>query len=141
MASLQLEDFHSLPQAESDAIKEPNVTIEAVDDSASASSSTGGDVTVDDEVFYPHPTDFKIGEHPIDEIRQLKVAVIGGGLSGITAGALLPVKVPGLELTIFEKNADFVSLSRCISGPGIVCLQDVYVGRYMVRKQLPWSPL
>lgn len=45
----------------------------------------------------------------IDEPRPLKVAVIGGGLAGIVAGILLPVKVPGIELTIFEKNSDFVS--------------------------------
>ena len=46
----------------------------------------------------------------IDEPRSLRVAVIGGGLAGIVAGILLPVKVPGIELTIFEKNSDFVSL-------------------------------
>jgi protoporphyrinogen oxidase len=34
--------------------------------------------------------------------------VIGGGLTGINAGILLPTKVPGIQLTIFEKNADFV---------------------------------
>lgn len=44
----------------------------------------------------------------IDEPRPLRVAVIGGGLSGIIAGILLPVKVPGIKLTIFEKNSDFV---------------------------------
>lgn len=47
----------------------------------------------------------------IDEPRALKVAVIGGGLAGILAGVLLPVKVPGIELTIYEKNHDFVRLA------------------------------
>lgn len=46
----------------------------------------------------------------IDEPRQLRVAVIGGGLSGILAGALLPEKVPGIQLTIYDKNYDFVGL-------------------------------
>lgn len=45
----------------------------------------------------------------IDESRPLHVAVIGGGLAGILAGILLPAKVPGLVLTIYEKNEDFVS--------------------------------
>jgi hypothetical protein len=45
----------------------------------------------------------------IDEPRALRVAVVGAGLSGVIAGVLLPVKVPGIELTIFEKNADVVS--------------------------------
>jgi len=47
--------------------------------------------------------------HSIDQVRELKVAVIGAGLSGINAGILLPAKVPGIKLTIFEKNTDVVS--------------------------------
>jgi protoporphyrinogen oxidase len=34
--------------------------------------------------------------------------VIGAGIAGITAGVLLPAKVPGIELMIFEKNAGVV---------------------------------
>jgi heterodisulfide reductase subunit A-like polyferredoxin len=45
----------------------------------------------------------------IDHVRKLKVAVIGAGLAGINAGILLPAKVPGIELTIFEKNNDVAS--------------------------------
>jgi hypothetical protein len=48
--------------------------------------------------------------HSIDQVRELKVAVIGAGLSGINAGILLPAKVPGIKLTIFEKNSDVVSI-------------------------------
>lgn len=46
----------------------------------------------------------------LDEPRKLRVAVIGGGLSGILSGCLLPVKVPGIELVIYEKNPEFVSI-------------------------------
>ena len=45
----------------------------------------------------------------IDQVRPLKVAVIGAGLAGINAGILLPAKVPGIQLSIFEKNSDVVS--------------------------------
>lgn len=45
----------------------------------------------------------------LDEPRKLRVAVVGGGLAGIISGCLLPAKVPGIELVIYEKNADFVS--------------------------------
>lgn len=38
------------------------------------------------------------------------MAVIGAGLAGVTAGALLPAKVPGIQLTIIDKNADVVSI-------------------------------
>jgi hypothetical protein len=54
----------------------------------------------------------------IDRAREIKVAVIGAGLSGISAGILLPAKVPGLQLTIFEKNSDVVSpLLPCSFSP------------------------
>lgn len=52
--------------------------------------------------------------HCIDHVRPLKVAVIGAGLSGINAGILLPAKVPGIQLTIFEKNSDVVSTESWI---------------------------
>jgi hypothetical protein len=61
------------------------------------------------EVNDQHPPirpPFELEEHPIDEIRQIKVGVIGAGLSGITAGVLLPAKLPGLDLRIYDKNAD-----------------------------------
>jgi hypothetical protein len=58
---------------------------------------------------------FEIEEHPIDEIPEISVAVIGAGLSGITAGVILPVKVPGINLRIYEKNADVVSAQLTIS--------------------------
>lgn len=45
----------------------------------------------------------------VDEPRKVKVIVVGGGLAGILAGCLLPQKVPGIELIIYEKNPDFVS--------------------------------
>lgn len=45
----------------------------------------------------------------IDQPRELRVAVIGGGLSGILAGVMLPAKVPNIKLNIYEKNHDFVS--------------------------------
>jgi hypothetical protein len=48
----------------------------------------------------------------IDHVRELKVAVIGAGLAGINAGILLPAKVPGIKLIIYEKNEDVVSLVR-----------------------------
>lgn len=51
----------------------------------------------------------------VDEPRRLKVVVIGGGLAGILAGCLLPPKVPGIELVIYEKNPDFVSWGAFIS--------------------------
>lgn len=63
--------------------------------------------------FEPHPgypkSRISIVNRFIDQPRELRVAVIGGGLSGVLAGVLLPAKVPNIKLTIYEKNHDFVS--------------------------------
>ena len=55
---------------------------------------------------------FKLEEHPIDEVRPMKVGVIGAGLAGVTAGILLPAKLPGLDLRVWDKNTDVVRPSR-----------------------------
>ena len=56
---------------------------------------------------YPIPS-FQLESHFNDEPRKLRVAVIGAGLAGVTAGVLLPVKVSSIELVIYEKNNDVV---------------------------------
>lgn len=84
-------------------------------------------------------TDFKLENHPLDDVRALKVAVVGAGLSGILTGILLPVKVPGIDLTIFEKNSDVVSPFFAL--PTILIFGSVTCssGWYVVRKCLPWG--
>lgn len=51
---------------------------------------------------------FELEEHPVDVVRPIRVGIIGAGLAGITAGVLLPAKLPGLDLRIYDKNADVV---------------------------------
>lgn len=55
---------------------------------------------------------FILENHPVDDYLPIKAIVVGGGITGITAGILLPVKVPGLELTIYERFSDIVRLTR-----------------------------
>ena len=84
-------------------------------------------------------TSFKLENHALDDVRALKVAVVGAGLSGILAGILLPVKVPGIDLTIFEKNSDVVSTFHTLPitwiSESVTCLS----GWHVVRKRLPWG--
>lgn len=72
----------------------------------------------------------------IDEPQRLRVAVIGGGLAGILAGILFPAKVPGIDLVIYEKNPDVVSLSRSMT-----LVELTGQGRYLAGEHLSWSPL
>lgn len=53
---------------------EPPVAGREVDgDASKRKDSTDADANAQDDWTYPYPTDFKIEEHPIDEIRPLKV--------------------------------------------------------------------
>ena len=90
-------------------------------------------------IYYPHPTSFKLSEHSIDEIRPLRVAVVGAGLSGISAGALLPVKVPGIQLTIFEKNADVSGTWFENTYPGVRCDIPAHVYQSSFYRNTQWS--
>lgn len=52
---------------------------------------------------------FELEERPIDADIPLKAVVVGAGIAGITAGVLLPAKVLGIELVIYERESDLVS--------------------------------
>jgi hypothetical protein len=87
MASLALET--TLEPIQASPKNDVNVAeIEKQETSSSTASieeSTTTDVKqAEDDWFYPHPTDFKLSEVPIDKVRELKVAVIGAGISGIS---------------------------------------------------------
>lgn len=55
---------------------------------------------------------FKIEEHHIDQVRDIRVGIIGAGLSGITAATLLRAKLPGINITVYDKNGDVVSYNN-----------------------------
>lgn len=50
----------------------------------------------------------ELEDHPIDQTKQIKVVVVGAGIAGITAGILLPRKVPNIDLTILDRHDDIV---------------------------------
>lgn len=74
---------------------------------------------------------FELEEHPIDVLRSIKVGIIGAGLAGITAGVLLPAKLPGLDLRIYDKNADVV---RQVNDGCSELKLISYIGRHLVNQ-------
>ncbi|KAJ5643533.1 uncharacterized protein N7484_006040 [Penicillium longicatenatum] len=64
---------------------------------------------------------FALEEHPVDKVRPIKVGIIGAGLTGITAGVLLPAKLPGLDLRIYDKNRDVGGTWFENTYPGVRC--------------------
>lgn len=75
----------------------------------------------------------------IDEPRPLRVAVIGGGLTGILAGILLPEKVPGINLTIYDKNDDFGGTWAENKYPGVRCDIPSHVYQSTFAPKKDWS--
>ncbi|KAH8903537.1 FAD/NAD(P)-binding domain-containing protein [Coniochaeta sp. PMI_546] len=78
-------------------------------------------------------------DHFIDEPRPLRVSVIGGGLAGILAGILLPIKVPGIRLTIYEKNHDLSGTWLENVYPGVRCDIPSHVYQSTFSPKLDWS--
>ena len=82
---------------------------------------------------------FKLEEHPIDQYRSLRVAVIGAGISGTDAGVLLPAKVPGIQLTIYEKNSDIGGTWAENIYPGVRCDVPAHAYQSTFSPNTQWS--
>ncbi|KAI4650942.1 hypothetical protein J4E93_003299 [Alternaria ventricosa] len=103
--------------------------------------------TKQDEFHATLPTSYPVSKlqlsptQYIDHVRSLRVAVIGAGLAGINAGILLPAKVPGIDLTIFEKNDDVSGTWLENVYPGVRCdiPSHVYQATYSPNTQ--WSEI
>ncbi|CEL08173.1 hypothetical protein ASPCAL11325 [Aspergillus calidoustus] len=86
-----------------------------------------------------HRPAFQLEEHPIDQVRPIKVGVIGAGLSGITAGVLLPAKLPGLDLRIYDKNADVGGTWFENTYPGVRCDIPAHVYQSNFEPNTKWT--
>ncbi|KAJ6033942.1 hypothetical protein N7499_010106 [Penicillium canescens] len=99
-------------------------------------------VTVDSEVnTSPEEKNstFQLEEHPVDEVRPIKVGIIGAGLAGITAGVMLPAKLPGLDLQIFDKNADVGGTWFENTYPGVRCDIPAHVYQSNISPNTQWT--
>lgn len=64
---------------------------------------------------------FWVENRCIDELRPLRVVVIGAGISGILASIRLPQRIPNLTLQIYEKNSDIGGTWFENRYPGCAC--------------------
>ena len=62
-----------------------------------------------------------LSHRSIDDIRPLKVIVVGAGISGILAGIRFPQHVKDLDLVIYDKNEGFGGTWFENNYPGIAC--------------------
>ncbi|KAK5992773.1 FAD-binding monooxygenase aflW [Cladobotryum mycophilum] len=87
--------------------------------------------------YHVQPT--KLVNRFIDEPREIRVAVIGAGLAGVSAGILLPAKVPGIKLTIFDKNAEVGGTWFENIYPGVRCDVPAHVYQSTFDSNTQWS--
>jgi NADPH-dependent 2,4-dienoyl-CoA reductase/sulfur reductase-like enzyme len=53
------------------------------------------------------PTEgFTLKDAPIENLRPVRVVVIGAGFSGILAAIRIPERLRNVELVVYEKNED-----------------------------------
>ncbi|KAL4993871.1 hypothetical protein BDV10DRAFT_189562 [Aspergillus recurvatus] len=64
---------------------------------------------------------FILEEHSVDERLPIKAIVVGAGITGVTAGVLLPVKVPELSLAIYGRHSDIGGAWHSNTYPGVRC--------------------
>lgn len=107
MALVEAPDVATLPTFFNP--KQTSVPLKGSTDSTRAASITIQNAPKDlDSDLSGARTRFALEEHPVDTNRPIKVGIVGAGLAGVTAGVLLPAKLPGIDLRIFDKNADVV---------------------------------
>ncbi|KAL4745502.1 hypothetical protein BDW72DRAFT_208140 [Aspergillus terricola var. indicus] len=92
--------------------KAPAVTIEPV-----IEDKNGNQETLPRTINPP----FILEEHPVDERLPIKAIVVGAGITGVTAGVLLPAKVPGLSLAIHERHSDIGGVWHSNIYPSVRC--------------------
>ncbi|KAH7120751.1 hypothetical protein B0J11DRAFT_589497 [Dendryphion nanum] len=81
----------------------------------------------------------QIEEHPIDDVRPLRVVVVGAGVSGITAAVFLPVKVPLIDLVIYERNSDIGGVWHTNIYPGVRCDVPAHAYQTTFEPSTSWS--
>ncbi|PMD48867.1 FAD/NAD(P)-binding domain-containing protein [Hyaloscypha variabilis F] len=100
--------------------------------------TTSSDAPATEKRFAPH-SGFVIEDRPLDDYAKLRVAVIGAGISGINTGILFPVKVPNIDLTIFEKNSDVGGTWLENIYPGVRCDIPAHVYQSTFAPNTQWS--
>ncbi|EFW99731.1 monooxygenase-like protein [Grosmannia clavigera kw1407] len=64
---------------------------------------------------------FTIKDEPVENLRPLKVRVIGAGFSGILAAIRIPQKLRNVDLVVYEKNAGLGGVWWLNRYPGVAC--------------------
>ncbi|TPX11474.1 uncharacterized protein E0L32_007893 [Thyridium curvatum] len=91
------------------------------------------------------PSDpYNFSRRAVDQLRPMKVIVLGGGMSGIITGIFFPREIENLELTIYDKNPDlggtwFESRGPFDRYPGVACDVPSHAYQFTFESNPKWS--
>ncbi|KAH8656971.1 flavin-binding monooxygenase [Tricladium varicosporioides] len=84
-------------------------------------------------------TSFTIKDEPIENLRPLKVRVIGAGFSGIYLGIRVPQRLRNVDFQIYEKNEDVGGTWFENRYPGCACDIPAHSYQYSFDPNPDWS--
>ncbi|OAL47186.1 FAD/NAD(P)-binding domain-containing protein [Pyrenochaeta sp. DS3sAY3a] len=81
----------------------------------------------------------ELEDHAIDDVRPLRVAVVGAGISGITSAIFLPAKVPKIDLVVYERESDIGGVWNTNIYPGVRCDVPAHAYQSTFEPSTTWS--
>ncbi|KAH6854618.1 hypothetical protein B0I37DRAFT_349914 [Chaetomium sp. MPI-CAGE-AT-0009] len=85
--------------------------------------------------------EFTIKDAPIENLRPLRVVVVGAGFSGILAAIRIPERLRNVELVVYEKNEGVGGVWWLNKYPGVACDIPSHSYQYSFAPNPNWSNL
>ncbi|KAK5655432.1 hypothetical protein OQA88_5703 [Cercophora sp. LCS_1] len=85
--------------------------------------------------------EFTLKQEPVENLRPLRVVVVGAGFSGIAAAIRIPEKLRNIDLTVYEKNERVGGVWWLNKYPGVACDIPSHSYQYSFAPNPNWSNL
>ncbi|KAK3366921.1 hypothetical protein B0T24DRAFT_722801 [Lasiosphaeria ovina] len=87
------------------------------------------------------PPLFTLKPVPVENLRPLRVVVVGAGFAGILAAIRIPEKLRNIDLTVYEKNGGVGGVWLLNKYPGVACDIPSHSYQYSFAPNPRWSNL
>lgn len=87
------------------------------------------------------PRPFVLKDTPVENLRPLRVIVVGAGFSGILAAIRIPERLRNVELVVYEKADGVGGVWHANRYPGVACDVPSYSYQYTFAPNPNWSAL
>ncbi|KAK3393171.1 hypothetical protein B0H63DRAFT_425007 [Podospora didyma] len=84
---------------------------------------------------------FTLNNEPVENLRPLRVVVVGAGFAGICAAIRIPEKLRNVDLVVYEKNEGLGGVWWLNNYPGVACDIPSHSYQYSFAPNPNWSNL